>query len=217
MAYLPHLRATFRGTMPGNEIFATTLNFASALDAPFTLSEVQEVAPDLAALYETFHESVKGQMSVGCIFTRCDTYAVGTNGKALFQGSATLATPAVGNGSITLPNQCSMVMSLRTNRAGRAYRGRMYLPTLNVGGGLGADGRLTANIASDLADQFVIFLNAANNVVAGTTPIQAVVSSGVGLGANTAITQLSVGRVIDTQRRRRSNLEEAPYTLTVNP
>lgn len=213
--YLPHARMTFRGTMPGGEQFATTLNVAKGINLAFSESEIEALADAVGPLWGTFHASVNAQLSALVGFARVDTYAIGTDGKATAQGTFTPITPVVGSGGVSLPNQCTMVMSLRTGRPGRAFRGRMYLPTLAIGDGLGADGRVQIGRVEDLADQFKVFVDAVNTLTVDGADVRAVVASGVGLGANTLITTISAGRVIDTQRRRRNELVEEPYVVPV--
>jgi hypothetical protein len=203
--------------MPGAEIFTTTLAFAKPLDAPFTQENVSGLAAQLAPLYGAFHAKPAAFASGGVVFQRVDTYAIGVDGRATAQGSGTLVSPVQGSGGLNLPNQCTMVMSLRTGRPGRAFRGRMYLPTLSMGIYLESDGQIAPGQATDLATAFRIFLEGANDITFGPEQIRAVVASGVGEGANTEITQLSVGRVIDTQRRRRNELAEDPITLPIAP
>nr|CRY96451.1 hypothetical protein [uncultured prokaryote] len=103
----------------------------------------------------------------------------------------------------SMPAQIAVVISLRTARPrGRASNGRMYVPALPS---LVANtGKFSAADATDIA-------------VAGSTMIGAigealdtecVVASAVGTGLLETITGVRVGRVPDTQRRRREGLVE---------
>lgn len=215
MTYLPHARATFRGRLPGNETWACSLSFARAVSQVWTGTQLEELAADLAPLWATMHGSGNVGMSTQVFFDRVDTYAIGPDGKSTAQGSGTLATPQAGLGTVSLPNQCAMTVSLRTGRPGRAFRGRFYLPTLALGGSLGTDGRLPAATRDQMAAPIETFLNAIQGLDIGGTGVQLVVASGVGAGANTAVSFFSLGRVLDTQRRRRSQLLEAAATYPV--
>ena len=101
----------------------------------------------------------------------------------------------------TLPFQCTPVVSLRTATLSRAGRGRFYAPSLAVDQIAG--GRLLIAARDTLAD-------AALELVQGLTAAGGnVVIYHRSSGTTTPVTSLNVGDVIDTQRRRRNQLEEA--------
>lgn len=108
-----------------------------------------------------------------------------------------------------LPLQDSVVVSLRTGTPGPRGRGRFYLPTLPTAF-MGSHGRLDSSVPPTIATAAKAFLEGL------------VYSSPSGAGAHTrtivtgspwvnysAITQVKVGDLVDTQRRRRRQLDEA--------
>lgn len=106
-----------------------------------------------------------------------------------------------------MPFQCSVVLSLLTGRPGRSYRGRMYWPALAMSleatsGQLAA--ATTAAIAADAA-QLLTDIGTA----AGVDFLMVPSVSSAKLGTSSVVTQVSVGSVIDTQRRRRNQLRES--------
>jgi hypothetical protein len=116
-----------------------------------------------------------------------------------------LPTPNQGAAGASYP-QIALVLSMRTARSrGYASNGRMYVPSalvINTGTGL-----IDATDASDAAAAGATFIGAVNAVGLG----DASVMSTVGAGRIEPITGVRVGRVMDTQRRRRNALPES-YT-----
>jgi hypothetical protein len=120
----------------------------------------------------------------------------GGGSTAQYIGVAT-QTPATGPKSQTCPNQAALVVSLRTELAGRQHRGRMYLPLDTLNGGSGAQLSTTDVIAVSLAwaTCFTDWNASGDN---GTV----VVVSRVGAGAAVPVTDVVVDGRADTQRRR---------------
>lgn len=106
--------------------------------------------------------------------------------------------------------QIALTLSLRTARSrGYASNGRMYLPSsreVSV-----ASGQIDATQALALASVGAQFIADIAEVGLGTPAVM----STVGAGRIEAVTGVRVGRVMDTQRRRRNALDEA-YTETVS-
>ncbi len=112
------------------------------------------------------------------------------------------------------PSQLSTCITMHTDLVrGRASHGRFYPP----GGfpGLGVDGRMPANFVKDMADSAQELLSELNAVTGFAGAWRVVVWSQIGQTAQTA-ERVSVGRVVDTQRRRRSSLDEDPQFATAN-
>lgn len=101
--------------------------------------------------------------------------------------------------------QLTSAVSLTTDQArGLAHKGRIYPP---VACAIGADGRSTFNPDANLAAVKTMFL-ALNTLGAGNV----VVYSGVRGTRVNVVNGLKIGKVVDTQRRRRRNLiEEYSY------
>jgi len=109
-----------------------------------------------------------------------------------------------GTSAIGLPAQISQVATLTTAfPRGLASKGRIYLPQPQAA--VGADGRWTTGIALATANAVKVLINAIN-AVSGMGTVH--VMSKIGSGATHPVTGIAVGRVPDTQRRRRRSLVE---------
>lgn len=109
--------------------------------------------------------------------------------------------------SESLPYQCAPAVSLRTNLATRAGRGRFYAPSLAVE--FVAGGKMTAPAQSALLD------GAVGMIAALTGAGLDVVLYGRASHATQSVTRVDVGDVIDTQRRRRNKLVENRVSANV--
>lgn len=125
-------------------------------------------------------------------------------------------TPISGAVNSTYPPQNSVAVTLRTAvDRGLASKGRFYLPPVGSFGTLGADGRLSTTSAQDIADAAKRLLTSLNAAEAawddgGEGRGVAGVASDRGVGKFRIATHVSVGRVVDTMRSRRSSLAEEP-------
>jgi len=122
-----------------------------------------------------------------------------TTGRQISRVATGVSRPGTAVGAC-LPFQCAPVVSLRTDLATRSGRGRFYLPALAEGNT--SAGRLTTtaqNAIVTAAQQFFASLD--------TGGLAVVLLNRTTL-AQTAVTRFDVGDVIDTQRRRRSQLVE---------
>lgn len=107
------------------------------------------------------------------------------------------------------PTQISLCVSLTTGFSrGTAHRGRFYLPMPNEA--LASDGRYTAAYPLAVANRSMIFVNDINTVfsTAGSPVRVCVMSKKDGASGQRAVSGIEVGRVLDTQRRRRNAMNE---------
>lgn len=120
-------------------------------------------------------------------------------GKQISRLSDDVALPGVATGA-SLPAQCALCVSWRSDTATRAGRGRLYLPPLAVSvmsAGRASAGTVTAVVAA---------VKAMTDVLVGDALTPVLYSRSA--HTTTAITKFDVGNVIDTQRRRRDKLIE---------
>lgn len=138
--------------------------------------------------------------------------AIGSNGKYVSDttNEFTYTPPVTKGGSTFLPPQCALVVSLRTAKSrGRGHAGRFYIPT--AASGVAGDGRISQIGAQSFAESAAAFIQSINRILPGYRV--AVFSEFDQIREN--VTHVRVGRVIDTQRRRRTSIAELPYELEV--
>jgi hypothetical protein len=130
----------------------------------------------------------------------------------------TYATPPVGAyAGSPFPAQCSVAATLRSSiTRGRASKGRMFLP--GWAGNLGSNGHMGSTDTTNLLATFRTFINGVNSDAAigqnvilasfgrGTTPPP---------GINKLVSEVQIGDVVDTQRRRRDGFAEVYSTATI--
>nr|CRY97198.1 hypothetical protein [uncultured prokaryote] len=221
MPTLPHTSLTAAGSMPGGERWSCTLNFGNfAGSVQPSAAGLQSFANLATDWWEDMVGSADSFMSNIVTLQRVDARNV-NGGLTTALASAAPATPVTGGGGASgasLPNQCSVVASLRTEEPGARGRGRIYLPTNKAV--VDATGRLPAVSRTQLAAQVELLLNKLNNSaenVTDETGFRLCVVSGVGAGGNFPVTTMRVGDVVDTQRRRRDALVEAYDSRAVLP
>lgn len=143
--------------------------------------------------------------------------ALGTNGLYLTDAvEASAGASFSGTEATTGCAQNSVVLSLRSaTTIGQANYGRMYLPHV-------APLRTTATpyIASSSVTAILaaskVFLDAQNDAFnTGPEPAALSIMSSLGTGSSKGVTRVGVGRVTDTQRRRRNKLQEQHQFLPI--
>nr|CRY96590.1 hypothetical protein [uncultured prokaryote] len=103
------------------------------------------------------------------------------------------------------PNQCTVCITLRSaKRRGPGAYGRFY-PPMPIAT-MGTDGRMGLQDATDRADGAAELVAQLNATAGGV--LKVVNASQVGAGSFSLVTKVRVGRVPDTQQRRRNDLDE---------
>lgn len=146
---------------------------------------------------------------------------IGTNGK--YDGTdPVISTPTTtvngGSSGNPLPPQLALVATLVAGSGkGLAGKGRMYLPGIKFG--VDGGGHITQSDCQGIANGLKTFFDTINASTSRPGPV-ANVSGGHaklgGVGArNVPVNGVRVGNVYDTQRRRRSSLQETYSTAVV--
>lgn len=137
-------------------------------------------------------------------------YADAGSANTLYPGTVGLPAPA----NISGPPQITQVISFNTDIArGRGSKGRIYPPTVSGDSGgsfVETNGLTNLGRTLEMADSGQELLAELNNVVGNLT---CVVWSQIGQ-VGRAIETVRVGRIVDTQRRRRNNLNESYVSAT---
>lgn len=207
-------RVTFSGTMFGGAEEWST-GFWLGLendDAPLPTEGCAEALRDL---WITFFEAGTTSISQQYLFTQVKVAAINATGFTDL-ANVVYAYPAGtvdgGNGTETLPPQCSVVATLLSDRPrGLASKGRMYLP--GIATAIGSNGKMSTIRRDTIAANLKTFFDGVRGSFDVTgTPILAAKGTGAfpALTAqNDFIESIRIGDVIDTQRRRRNGLVES--------
>jgi hypothetical protein len=215
MPYLPHMLVVVGGGYADPAFQGEEWVWSLRLDSPFVAGDA----------YEDFVEAVGLKvtpfMTSGHISSQIKTHYVKANpineeGKYAFPDKSYQwdfpSTLPGGGGPQMLPPQCSIAVTMHTARQrGIASKGRFFLPGAHLNQ-LQGNGLLTAaaqtgirNSTRDLLLSMRTWPVAYNGRPAVCSPGAL---GGTGEGVSEEITAVSVGSVVDTQRRRRNRLEE---------
>jgi len=223
----PHYLLSFGGTvLHGAEIWQTGLRFAPMAVTPLdtlvaTLPNIDmgDVFDDLAAVIgnngngTTYADHVEAKWAKLAVIKTDGHYGAAPSiAEGLVKGTQT-GVPAD-------PPQCAIVVSMYTGASfGTAQKGRMYWPGPRqmVASLSTTTGQIDATFVTGFRDLVIAAIDNANGEVSTlavpTLPAVMSISGGVAApqapGTTRFITEMSVGRVVDTQRRRRSALQEA--------
>ena len=125
-----------------------------------------------------------------------------------------LTTPVKGRvEGFGMPQQTLCISLLTGAKRGLASRGRFYPPATIAS--LGADGTVNPNAVQATAAAARTLITNLNNWPGTDTPMGGSVVVLGGNGVTRPVTAVSVGNVMDTQRRRRSKLRESYTTLAL--
>ncbi len=220
MAYVTHLRWRISGYLggdPGPEIFST--GFATDIPTDFAgLPTDAQIAGVSSAIFDWWSASAAhiGAEAQAKLLT---VSLIGPDGHVVVDGSGAFVqkvVPCEVHGTTaepTHPWQIANVLSLITTRHGPRGKGRMYLPIPAFaisGGKVDASQRAAAlNTAATAMGA----INSALEVDGAVGPFHVAVASS--LGEIHPVTQLRMGRVLDTQRRRRDALTEEYLTVSI--
>lgn len=171
------------------------------------------------ALFETVAVGFSDDVNV----SEVTIYPIGTDGKviSLETGPAkAVATPkALLDGTATgtqLPIQCSVVVSLRSDNTTRRGRGRMYPPPVTHSSLEATTGFIPSSARANYATGFKAFLEAVAIGSGGSPPIVRPIVIGAPWTTYYTVTSVKVGSQVDTQRRRRNQIEETYSSAAIS-
>jgi hypothetical protein len=214
-----HVLAQWGGTLPGGEIWSNSLRLASSSEGPDASVPVHSEMVDWLEgpakdAVAAFHGSAATQVHSFAKLTFLKLNVVDINGHYVEPNTLEYVYPAPVAGGVATelhPNQVTLVVSLTTGLSrGPAHRGRFYLPLPGIA--TQSDGRISAGLAMNVANSAATFIKALADQPGpdlGTADMIAVVmSKKAGFPDTHEITGVDVGRVLDTQRRRRAEIDE---------
>lgn len=208
--YADHERLTFSGVFGSaaapEEIWECNLNVV-----PDVGGGIAAMVTDAGLAHAAFVSQLLPFLADDVVLTNTRAAQIGSDGRVKKNtDGAYIQADHPGNdpGSVTgdfHPLQTALVISLVTSRAGSSGRGRFYLPLVKQA--LDSAHILSVGAATDWADAAALFLAEIRDNV--NTPLVASTK-----GYNTNVTGVRVGRVPDTQRRRRGDLAEGYISTT---
>lgn len=214
-----HYRITWEGvfgtrTAPADD-WSMSVTLGPAAGGPFLVrSDLQRDVPVWSDKWVELQAGIGNNAHL----TECTVSLVDAAGRtprdaagAYIQGKG-LGTALSGTGTPSVPNQIALVVSLQSAASGPTGRGRFFIPS-PVTGVLDAAGLMSTTTAEAHRTRALAFLRSINTSAAALGYGSLVVASGGSVSQGIApalrpIVSASVGRVLDTQRRRRSELIE---------
>lgn len=210
----PHNVVRINGTSPGGEVWSINPRFVQSGGGSVTAyADLLTWATTVAGLNagKVWDANMIPLLSAAAAISSIRVEAIGADGKLVQAAEYTLPSASAGTGVPTKPLQVSLVVSLLTGRPGRSFRGRLFLPAWGTPV-LDSTMRVSAANRSTLATSMKTFLNAvADSAPSAGSMSLAVVSQTI--DTFSFVTQLSIGDVLDTQRRRRDALTEQRTTI----
>lgn len=211
MAYKPHVLLAIGGKSGPTEEWSTSLRFE---DPPQEMGDfLDNRFPDMVRDVRMFWDGLAGFIPRERSLDYIKVNKIGEDGKYVDKtrtrvhyckdGDGELP----GTGSWNIPPQCTVVATLRTRlQRGRASRGRMFLPTSPSI--VAATGRLDLGVAKQHSDAVAFLVRRLNNDPGPDLSGRRVSVFSRIDGTSSSVMRVEVGNVVDTQRRRREDLDE---------
>lgn len=190
----------------GTEQWSCGFNFGDGETAlPFSLDACQAWADAIRTRIQALPttSTLRQWMSSSGAIRGVQIYRYLGGNVSEFVVESNLTTPLIGAGTGTNPWSSARVVTLRTARAGRSFRGRFYWPDLSTT--TNGFGRLSNNVAA--LDQVRDFLQGIRDDAPDNSGATLVVYSQT-RDELTPVSRLELGDVMDSQRRRRQDLDE---------
>lgn len=215
MAVWPHTLYSFRGHF-GPDVASKLETWSFNLRTGVEDSQsggggtpTQATAVAAAASARSFITNTDARFSNAVWFDEVRVYQIGANGKMTAEPNIAGPTEPT-QGTVSTghhPFQNSLVVSLTANGIGKGKRGRIYLPTQNLD--ITSSGVISPAHVALVVPPIVAFLNAINDSPSAVATQAIGISGSTGAqGTFRTVRHVSVGSVMDTQRRRRRSLVE---------
>lgn len=201
-------RITLFGTL-GNGLDNWSCGFSTPPDTSPTPADMNTLALVALGLFSTgYWSDFVTAISPSVILVGAKAADIQTDGTTNVTGESILATPYAGTSTYKcLPPEVSLCVSLRTPYSGASYRGRMYLPPLDTRT-CDDSGAVITGTRNDVGASMKTFFDDWN-ADSATQPVGVASNK---LGVINTVTQVWVGNVWDSQRRRRNSIPES-YTV----
>jgi hypothetical protein len=218
MAFPPgdYLRITVRGGAPGSESWSINhYQEVTGLVALPTPAALQGVCNSNETAAGTMWATLKTHCTAAMTFTGLNQTFI-RNGVTIFSNQTNEAAAVAGSGATVQPSYVARVVTLLTNRSGRSYRGRMYLP-YNSGVITSATGLFTSDATTlGAVKTFMLACTANILTLAGAATAGPVVYS-ITAGAHDPVTSLRMDNKPDTQRGREKGMQPSIFDTVSIP
>lgn len=218
------LRTTYRGELSGGvEQFQFKLDLGNpGSDPDLDEAECATLAEQLGGIFTSGFSLVLGEVAAAHKFTEVGVVTMTASEGTDAQGEGgdmeqsfptqwfmypTVSRPTGGATGISLPFEVACAVTLQTDHRGPSGRGRFYLPPFSVAQ-MAALGVYTSNAIGSVVQGVKNWLE----MIEADTPYVPVVVSPRRIILN-EITSINVGRVPDSQRRRRRSQDEARTSM----
>lgn len=216
-----HNVVRIKGTLPGGESWS--VNPAFRVPGVVVGSGSVTTYDDLAAwasaignaeVDQVFPDNLQNRLSTVCLVTAIRTEYWDENGDMTEAAEYSMPVPAAGTSAPNMPLQTAIVSSLKTGRPGRSYRGRLYWPCLSINLNATTLRVSTADIG-EFATAVASWLH--DTAILGQVHMPALAPCVYSptLGVASEIITVSVGDVLDTQRRRRDKAIETYSSASI--
>lgn len=207
---MPRLRVQVGGALAGNSDWSNTFEFLLS-GSIATQAALQSV---MNAIYTTLAASTPFKTGYGSDSTMVNLkglYYPSNTGPSSFVAQS-VGAAVVGIAAPVMAPQVCVVASLRTNIAGRSYRGRVFVPYR--AGNISSAGVVNSTGQTAVAS----YVQAVVSAVASALTAQSLTASWVvwspTKGTGTPVTAILVGSQCDTIRHRNRNRAEAYVSFT---
>lgn len=203
-----------QGTIASTQDFSFGLCFdTGGLGAP-SFSDLQTWLSAVGPATTAFATAINGMSSTAVTYStlRAEYYAGGNTASLI--ANFGLGGPVTGVNAPTNSSRAALVASLITNRPGRSYRGRIYVPCLVPS--LTASTRVPNTTQNGLRNALRTYCKAveATPLTTSTGPQNpALVVASKLLGSAQPVTGIRTDDLLDTQRRRENDFQPVYTTL----
>lgn len=194
------IKCVFKGAMQGGEVFNHSLWFDYG--AQPTQLQLDSLNGVVASTFNTSLNTtaVKANFPTTMTYNTVTSYSyAGGPHVDRVSGPLSLAT-WIGTGASALPNQCAMVMSIKTGTPGRSFRGRIYLPA-PAAGAISSTGQVGNTTINSIGNAWISFLTGMAAGGGGVPVLHLQVVSAT-RGVMTSGVSLLIDSRLDVQRRR---------------
>lgn len=218
MVDFDYIRLSIRGTIAGGEAWSVNPTF-DAFNSYTGISPADMNSLALAIRGVTVPTVLRGLLSSSADITSFRVEGRNSATDLVIAAEAAPSGGAIsGTGVPSKTYQTSIVTSLLTGLAGASARGRLYWPAL--GATIGTNLRLSSPTAAAVAQSMSEYLTSVQAAINGVTAFSgsSLIVYSPTTGTKRTVTEISVGDVLDVQRRRRDKAVESrspsafPYT-----